>query len=224
MNRKSFSIRSLGVAAAVAAVTLCSFNARSEMIDCGPLDTMGMAAWSHTTTAFDAASHSNSAAAHGFTSGPATLAVESIILGLVDAGSPNTVANTVLLNWKASTASHGPLPTSNTAASGDQNKPLCDFTAAFLAPNTGSFIAPRQASNWDLDLVAPRPAGLIGSDYVTEGMDRQENSNPGTHVTASQATTAAVEAIPQRSSPVMAGLGVGGIAMLARRRGRRQAQ
>jgi len=224
MNRKSFSIRSLGVAAAVAAVTLCSFNARSEMIDCGTPDTMGMAAWSHTTTAFEAASHSNSSPAHGFTSGPSTLAVESIILGLVDAGSPNTVANTVLLNWKASTASHGPLPTSNTAASGDQNKPLCDFTAAFLAPNTASFIAPRQASNWDLDLVAPQPAGLIGSDYVTEGMDRQENSNPGTHVTASQATTGAVEAIPQRSSPVMAGLGVGGIAMLARRRGRRQAQ
>jgi hypothetical protein len=213
MNRKSFSIRTLGVAAAVAAVTLCSLNARAEMIDCGTPDTMGMAAWSHTTTAFEAASHSNSSPAHGFTSGPSTLAVESIILGLVDAGSPNTVANTVLLNWKASTA-----------ASGEQNKPLCDFTAAFPAPNTGSFIAPRQASIWELNLVEPQPSGLIGSDYGTEGMNRQENSNPGTHVTASQATTGAVEAIPQRSSPVMAGLGVGGIAMLARRRGRRQAQ
>lgn len=223
MNRKSFSIRSLGVAAALAAVTLCSFNARAEMIDGGTPSTMGMAAWSHTTTAFEAASHSNSSPAHGFTSGPSTLAVESIILGLVDADAPHTVAHTVLLNWKASTASHGPLLASNTAATGEQNKPLCDFTAVFLAPNTGSFIAPRQASSWELNLVEPQRSGLIGSDYVTEGMDRQETTNPGTHVTASQPSSGSVEAIPQRSSPVIAGLGVGGIAMLARRR-RRQAE
>lgn len=216
MNRKSFIIRSLGVAIAVAAVTLCSFNARAEIVF-GNLPAMEMAAWSDTSTDFGPTSYPNPSLVHGFTIGILSLTVDSVILGPVDASA----ANTVSLHANASNAPQEPLLMSNAAHCGEQNKSLCDFAAVFLAPNAGSWIAPQQVSNWYLSLDEPQPTGLIGADYASPEMDRQGNSNPGTQVIASQPSRHSVEAIPQRSSPVIAGLGVGGIAMLARRRRRR---
>jgi hypothetical protein len=219
MNRKSFVIRSLGVVATLAAVTLSSMNARAEIVF-GNLPATGMAVWSDSSTDCFPTSNSHSSLAHGFTSGPVSLTAESIILGMSGASATNAVS----VHSNVGNAPHELLLQPNAIHSSGQNRLFFDFKATFLPPNTNPWGVSEQASSGYPTIDTPQPAGLIGSGNAALGMVRQENGNPGTPAISSQPSSISVEPVPQQSSPVMAGLGVGGIAMLARRRCRRQAR
>ena len=226
MNRKSFSIRSLGVAATLAAVMLSPMNARAEVVF-GNLSATGMAVWSDSSTDCLPTSNSQSSLAHGFTSGPVSLTAESIILGMSGASATNAVSHAVAVHSNVGNALHELLLQLNAIHYREPNKLFFDFKDYFLSPNTNPWGVSEQASSGYSTVDTPQPDGLIGSSNAFLGMVRQENGNPGTQAIASQPSSISaisVEPIPQQSSPVMAGLGVGGIAMLARRRCRRQAR
>jgi len=184
MKRKSFFIRTLGAAATLAAVTLCSINARAEIVF-GNLGATGTAALSDTTTDFGPTAVSTLALAQGFTTGTSNLTVQSITLGLFGATSPNTVSRTVSLYSNASDAPDAVLFTSTAVNVGEQNKYTFNFTNAVLSPNTSYWIVPEQGSSWYLNSAESQATGLNGSGYAYLGTRRQAISNPGTWVSSS---------------------------------------
>lgn len=223
MTSNSFFIRSLGVAATLAAVTLCSLNARAEIVF-GNLGATGTAALSDTTTDFGPSAISTLALAQGFTTGTSNLTIQSVTLGLFGASTPNTVSRTVALYSNASNAPFESLFTSSAVDVGEQNKYTFNFTGVVLSPNTSYWIVPQQGSSWYLNLDESQPTGLNGSGYSYLGTRRQAISNPGIWANSSLPYSVTVEAVPEPSSLVMAGLGVGGLALLERSRRRRQAR
>lgn len=218
MNRKSFLIRTLGVAATLAAVTLCSFNARAEIVF-GNLGATGTAALGDTSTPFGASPLTTLALAQGFTTGTSNLSVQSITLGLSATG---TVSRTVSLYSDASLAPNALLFTSSAVNVGEQNKYTFNFSGAGLAPSTNYWIVPEQGSRWYVSFNESQPAVLNGSGYAYLGTKRQTSDNPGTWINSSLPYSVSIEAVPEPSSLVMAGLGIGGLAMLERSRRRRQ--
>jgi len=219
MNRKSFFIRTLGAAAALAAVTLCSFNARAEIVF-GNLGPTGTSTLSETSTSFGP-TLSTLALAQGFTTGTSNLTVQSITLGLSATG---TVSRTVSLYSDASLAPSALLFTSSPVQVGDQNKYTFNFSGADLAPGTSYWIVPEAGSRWYLNFNETPPAVLNASGYAYLGTKRQTITSPGTWVNSSLPYSVSIEAVPEPSSLVMAGLGIGGLAMLERTRRRRQAR
>lgn len=221
MTSKLIFIRALGVAATLAAVTVSSLNARAEIVF-GNLGASGTAALSDTTTDFGPSATSTLALAQGFTTGTSNLTVQSITLGLFGATSPNTVSRTVSLYSSVANAPSVSLFTSSAVDVGEQNKYTFNFTGAVLSPNTSYWIVPEQGSSWYLNFDETQPTGLNSSGYSYLGTRRQTISNPGTWANSSLPYSVSVEAVPEPSSIVMAGLGAGGLAMLERNRRRRR--
>lgn len=220
MNRKSFFIRTLGAAATLAAVTLCSFNARAEIVF-GNLGPTGTSTLSETSTPFGPTSFTL-ALAQGFTTGTSNLTVQSITLGL---SATVPVSRTVSLYSDASLAPSQSLFTSSSVQVGDQNKYTFNFSGADLAPGTSYWIVPQEGSIWYLNSNESQPEALNGSGYAYLGTKRRTTAAPGTWSNSSLPQySVSIEAVPEPSSLVMAGLGIGGLAMLERTRRRRQAR
>ena len=218
MTRMSLLIRSLGVAATLAAVTFCSLNARAEIVF-GNLGATGTSTLSDTSTNFSPAL-STLALAQGFTTGTSNLTVQSITLGLSATG---TVSRMVSLYSDASLAPSALLFTSSAVQVGEQNKYTFNFSGANLSPNTNYWIVPEQGSRWFTNFNESQPAGLNGSGYAYLGTKRQTSANPGTWTDSTLPYSVSVEAVPEPSTIVMAGLGGLGLLAMERNRRRRKA-
>jgi hypothetical protein len=219
MSSQSFFIRSLGVAATLAAVTFCSLNARAEIVF-GNLGATGTAGLSSTNTDFGPSSLTTLALAQGFTTGTSNLTLQSVTLGLFAASSPATLPRTVALYSSASNQPNSLIGTSSTVQVGEAGKYTFAFSIPDLSPNTSYWIVPEQGSSWYLNAVEDQPVGLNASGYSYLGTKRQTIANPGTWVNSALPYSVSVEAVPEPSSIVMAGLG--GLGLLAIERNRRR--
>lgn len=220
MTRNSLFIRSLGVAATLAAVTFCSLNARAEVVF-GNLGATGTSTLSDTSTGFGP-TLATLALAQGFTTGTSNLTVQSITLGLSATG---TVSRTVSLYSDASLAPSALLFTSSAVQVGEANKYTFNFSGAALEPSKNYWIVPEQGSRWYTNVLESQPTGLNDSGYAYLGTKRQTSVNPGTWTDplGSSPYSVSIEAVPEPSTIVMAGLGGLGLLVMERNRRRRKA-
>lgn len=231
MNRKSFFIRTLGAAATLAAVTLCSFNARAEIVfgnlgasGTGQLDPGAVAQVGSTVEGQPGQQY-----AIAFTTGtnPLFLTLKNIGVGLGDVEPYSTARlNLVADNAGLPTGSILATGTSLLAPNGVLNfnlgsVPLSAGTTYWVTvedinASSGSYFSWLRNSS---DLV---PSGLNGSGYTFPTTAGAQQSTDGGSTWNDYPSGAklgiSVEVVPEPSNLVMAGLGVGGIAMLARRR------
>lgn len=230
MNRKSFFIRTLGAAAALAAVTLCSFNARAEIVF-GNLGASGTTPLGTTNTDIGTQDPADiNWIAQGFNTGSSSnLTISTITLGIFgsDAGTvPLTVS--IFASGSGGGPAALPLYTSSVTNVGTVNKYAFKFTGADLLANNTYFIVPNGGSwYWNTGSpAAPSGHNSSGYSYVSTLESYSQGATPaGPWETGSSARySVSVEAVPEPSSLVMAGLGIGGLAMLERSRRRRRAR
>jgi hypothetical protein len=233
MTRKSLFIRSLGVAATLAAVTFCSLNARAEVVF-GNLGASGTNQYFGSSTNLKATSW----LAQGFNTGTTStnLTVSSITLGLFGV-SEGTVPLTVSIYSNDSFNGNVPgtlLHTSSiTNVGGDGNYPFA-FTGADLAANTSYWIVPNGGGSvaWYLRGGAtkvPTAQNSSGYSYVGTAGSLASTSSPsgpwsqGADNIISEGYTVSITAVPEPSTIVMAGLGGLGLLAIERNRRRRKA-
>lgn len=230
MNRKSFFIRTLGAAATLAAVTLCSFNARAEIVF-GNLGATGTTPLSTTNTDIGTQDPADiNWIAQGFNTGTSSnLTISSITLGIFgsNAGTvPLTVS--IFASGSGGVPAASPLYTSSVTNVGIQNKYAFNFTGADLEAGTTYFIVPNGGSwYWNTGSpAAPIGQNASGYTYVSTLESYNQGTSPGGPWEAggSSRYSVSVEVVPEPSSLVIAGLGIGGLAMLERTRRRRQAR
>lgn len=236
MTRNSSFIRSLGVAATLAAVTFCSLNARAEVVF-GNLGSSGTNQYLNSSTDLKPGSW----LAQGFNTGTTStnLSVSSITLGLFGV-SEGTVPFSVAIYSNDSFNGNVPgtlLHTSAITNVGGAANYAFTFTGAELTANTSYWIVPSggSSSSWYSRTGGTAPSrtptgqNLSGYSYVgtagsvaptssPSGPWSQEADNIGT-----DAYTVSITAVPEPSNVVMAGLGVGGLAMMVRTRRRKAA-
>ena len=222
MTRKSLFIRSLGVAAALAAVTCCSLSARAEIVF-GNLGASGTAALSDTNTDFGPDSTTTLALAQGFTTSSASLTLQSVTLGLFATSVPNGLPRTVSLFSSMGIEPGSLIGTSNTVQVGDKGMYTFDFSSINLSPNTGYWIVPQQGSSWYLNGAETQPIGLNGSGFNYLGTKKQAVSNPGTWTDSTLPYSVSIITVPEPSTIVMAGFGAGGLAIMVQTRRRKAA-
>jgi hypothetical protein len=222
MTSRSLFVRSLAVAATLAAVTFCSLNAQAEIVF-GNLGATGTGGLSSTNTDFGPSSLTTLALAQGFTTGTSNLTLQSVTLGLFAASSPATLPRTVALYSSASNQPNSLIATSSTVQVGEAGKYTFAFSIPDLSPSTSYWIVPEQGSSWYLNAVEEQPVGLNASGYSYLGTKRQTISNPGTWVNSSLPYSVSIEAVPEPSSIVMASLGGLGLLAIERNRRRRKA-
>jgi hypothetical protein len=230
MNRKSLFIRSLGVAATLAAVTLCSSNARAEIVF-GNLGASGATPLGTTNTDIGTQDPVDvNWIAQGFNTGTSSnLTISAITLGIFGSDS-GTIPLTVSIFASGTGGGPAALPlyTSSATNVGSTNKYAFNFSNAVLQPSTDYFIVPNGGSwYWNTGSpAAPVGQNSSGYSYVSTLESYNQGTTPGGPWEAGSSTrySISVEAVPEPSSLVMAALGIGGLAMFERTRRRRQAR
>jgi MYXO-CTERM domain-containing protein len=228
MTSRSLFIRSLGVAATLAAVTFCSLNAQAEIVF-GNLGASGTTPLGTTNTDIGTQDPVDiNWLAQGFNTGTSSnLTISAVTLGIFgsDAGTiPLTVS--IFASGPGGGPAALPLYTSSVTNVGSTTKYAFNFTGAVLQPNTDYFIVPSGGSwYWNTGSpAAPLGQNASGYSYVSTLESYSQGVTPaGPWETAgSTRYSVSVEAVPEPSSLVMAGLGAGGLAMLERTRRRRR--
>lgn len=219
IRKNSFMCRSI-VAAALAAVLLCPVGARGGIVfgNLGPTGSTPLG-----TTGSNIGSQSPvdiNWIAQGFKTGPApNLTVSTITLGVSAANSELTVSIFPDVSGVPSTLA---LYTSSATTVGVKDKYAFSFSSAVLEPNKNYFVVLNGGLWWYNTGVAPAPIEQNGSGYTSTGTLQSFNtgaSPSGPWSTAeSSRYSVSVEAVPEPSAIVMAGLGVASLAILARSR------
>jgi hypothetical protein len=233
MTRNSLFIRSLGVAATLAAVTFCSLNARAEVvfgnlgasgtdaIDDGFLSRIGSTTLGQpgNQVAFAFTSSSN----------PLFLELTKASLGL---GS-NVPYPTGVLNLVADNAGlpTGSILASATSSLGPDAKYNFNFSNYALTANTKYWLRLQDPNastpssfSWLQNANAAAPSALNGSGYAFDSVSRSINGGSTWNAFPDGAKLAiSIEAVPEPSTIVMAGLGGLGLLVMERNRRRRKA-
>ena len=162
------------------------------------------------------------ALAQGFTTGISDLTLQSVTLGLFAASSPATLPRTVALYSSVSNAPGSLLFTSGTVNGGEQATYTFTSDATQLSPNTSYWIVPEQGSSWYLNAAETQPVTQNGSGYSYLGTRKQVVSDPGTWTNNALPYSVTVQAVPEPSTIVMAGLGIVGVAVLDHKRRQRR--
>lgn len=233
MNRKSFFIRTLGAAATLAAVTLCSFNARAEIVfgnlgatGTGQLDPGSVAQVGSTVTAQPGYQY-----AVAFTTGanPLYLTLTNVGVGLGDV-VPYSTGRLNLIADNAGSPT-GTLIATGTSLLGPNGVLNFSLGSVPLIANNTYWVTVQDINassgsyfSWLRNTADIAPSGLNSSGYTFPTGGSLESSDGG--ATWSSYPSGAklgitVEAVPEPSSLVMAGLGIGGLAMLQWTRRRR---
>ncbi len=231
MKSKSLFIRSLGAAATLAAVAFCSLNAQAEIVF-GNLGASGTNQYLTSSTDLKPTSW----LAQGFNTGTsANLTLTSVKLGLFGA-SEGTVPFTVSIYSNDLIDGNVNVPgsllfTSSITNVGTEANYAFSFTAAQLTANTSYWIVPSGggSGSWYLRGGAfGTPTGLNSSGYgyvgtvgsIANTLSPSGPWSPEAQNIVSAGYTVSVEAVPEPSSIVMAGLG--GLSLLAIERNRRR--
>jgi hypothetical protein len=229
MTRKSLFIRSLGVAATLAAVTFCSLNARAEIVF-GNLGASGTGAIGTTNTDIGTQDPVDiNWLAQGFNTGTSSnLTVTSVRLGLFGS-NPGTIPLTVSIfaSGTGGVPAALPLYTSSVTQVGSAARYAFTFSNAVLEPNTSYFIVPNGGSwYWNTGSpAAPIGQNASGYSFVSTLESYYQGTTPaGPWETGSSVRySVSVEAVPEPSTIVMAGLGGLGLLAMERNRRRRKA-
>ena len=236
MPRKSSFIRILGAAAALAAVTFCAHSARAEIVfgnlgasGTGSLDPGSVAQVGSTVTGQPGNQY-----AIAFTTGtnPLFLALTNVGVGVGDV-EPYSTGRLNLI------ADNAGLPTGSVLATGTSllgPNGVLNFNLGNvgLTANTKYWVTVEDINassgsyfSWLRNIDDIAPTGLNSSGYTFPAGGAMQSTDGGTSWSSYPSggkLGITVEAVPEPSNVVMAGLGAGGLAMLERaRRRRRQA-
>lgn len=228
MKSKSLFIRSLGAAATLAAVAFCSLNAQAEIVF-GNLGASGSTTLGTTNTDIGTQDPVDiNWIAQGFNTGTSSnLTISSVTLGIFGSdGDAIPLTVSIFASGTGGVPAASPLFTSSITNVGSTGKYAFNFTSAVLQPNTDYFIVPSGGSwYWNTGSpAAPVGQNASGYTYVSTLESYNQGVTPGGpwDTGSSSRYSVSVEAVPEPSSLVMAGLGAGGLAMLERTRRRRR--
>jgi hypothetical protein len=236
MNRKSLFIRSLGVAATLAAVTLCSYNARAEIVfgNLGASGTGQLDPGSVAQVGSTVAAQPGNQYAIAFTTGtnPLYLTLTNVGVGVGDV-EPYATAMLSLLADNAGSPT-GSLLASGTSLLGPNGVLNFSMGSVSLAANTKYWVTLQDIDassgsyfSWLRNVDDIAPSGLNSSGYTFPSGGSLQSTNGGTswsNYPSGAKLGITIEAVPEPSSIVMAGFGITGLAMLERTRRRRQAR
>jgi MYXO-CTERM domain-containing protein len=234
MTSRSLFVRSLGVAATLAAVTFWSLNAQAEIVfgnlgasGTGALDPGSVAQVGSTTIGQPGNQY-----AIAFTTGtnPLYLTLTNVGVGLGDV-EPYATGKLSLFADNAGLPT-GSLLASGTSLLGPNGVLNFNLGAIALSANTKYWLTVEdiEASSgsyfsWLRNIDDIAPSGLNSSGYTFPAGGALQSTNGGTswsNYSSGAKLGVTIEAVPEPSAIVMAGLGAGGLAMLERTRRRRR--
>jgi PEP-CTERM motif len=187
----------------------------------GNLGAFGTDALGSTNTDIGPGAASIAALAQGFTTGTGNLALQSVTLGAF-ASSSGGVSRTVSIYSSVSNAPGTSLYTSASTLVGLGDRYEFPFSGVTLSPNTNYWIVPDSTVDWSwyLNSAETDPVEQNSSGYAYLGT-KKINQATSTWVNSILPYSVSVQAVPEPSTVVVAGLGIlaAGVMQWRRRKG-----
>ena len=205
---------------ALVACILASAHAAEAGVVFGNLGASGTDPIGSTNTDYGPSDSFERLLAQGFLvgAGATNLQLQSVTLGLF-ASSSGTVPLTVAIYDDVAGTPNAAVYTSGTVNVGNTGVYTFPFTGATLSTQTAYWVVPQGPASWYLDAAIATPAQQNGSGYTYVDTLRQlpdttwVNPNPNL-----DSYSVSINAVPEPSTLVLAGLGVAACVAAARRR------